>query len=282
MKSKPFIIIFVVILIILGVGVYWYLRGNALPAQPSSSGSRDNSWLTYSDEARKISFRYPADLGAKYISVQQWPPAVEVAIAQFLCAEPLRQINGRGYCVGSETEGAAGSVYTTYTYNTMKDGRMVSLRFTLRYSQCGNYDETERKACESERETFDLDGVVDKIAQSLTLTASTPGLSGKSGITGIALLGPICPVEPIPPDPKCADKPYKTSLVITTADQARVIKTASTDENGKFSVELPPGEYAIRSAAAADIRPYCSNRDTIVVKSGSYTDTTVYCDTGIR
>lgn len=103
-----------------------------------------------------------------------------------------------------------------------------------------------------------------------------------NGIRGVTMLGPICPDMKNPPEEQCADKPYKTSLVITTADQARVIKTVTTDDDGKFSVELPPGTYAILSAAAANISPYCSSRDAATVKAGSYTDTTVYCDTGIR
>lgn len=101
------------------------------------------------------------------------------------------------------------------------------------------------------------------------------------GIHGRTLLGPTCPVMRDPPDPQCADRPYKTSLVITTADQTRVVKTFSTDESGKFSVEIPPGEYAIRSAAAANILPYCQS-GTFRVQTNTFTDVSVSCDTGIR
>ncbi len=111
--------------------------------------------------------------------------------------------------------------------------------------------------------------------------ATCPG-NTNSGIQGIVLLGPICPVIKDPPDPECADKPYATRLAITTADQAIVIAEINSDENGRFTAALVPGEYAIRSAAAANILPYCSSNDTIKVNDGSYTETTVYCDTGIR
>ena len=102
-----------------------------------------------------------------------------------------------------------------------------------------------------------------------------------SGISGIVLLGPTCPVVKDPPDPECADKPYATNLVITTSDQARVMTEFTSDINGKFNVPLVPGEYAIRSAAAANILPYCSH-DVLKVETNRFTDIIVSCDTGIR
>jgi hypothetical protein len=111
-----------------------------------------------------------------------------------------------------------------------------------------------------------------------------PDFSGESpsGIRGVAMLGPTCPVMRNPPDPQCADKPFKTSLVITSADQSKVIKTVSTDAKGAFTAELPPGEYSIRSAASANILPYCRSNGTIQVKANAYIEITVSCDTGIR
>ncbi|MBI2409686.1 hypothetical protein HYV30_01440 [Candidatus Kaiserbacteria bacterium] len=85
-----------------------------------------------------------------------------------------------------------------------------------------------------------------------------------------------------PPDPQCADKPYKTALVITTDDEARVLKTIYTDVNGAFRAELPPGTYAIRSAAAANILPYCSTQGPVTVAAGAFSNVAVSCDTGIR
>jgi hypothetical protein len=104
---------------------------------------------------------------------------------------------------------------------------------------------------------------------------------GSSGISGTVLLGPTCPVQREPPDPQCEDKPYSTSLVVTTVDGARVIASFTSDSNGSFRVAVPPGEYAIRSAAAANIRPYCSG-GPVMVRASGYATTTVQCDTGIR
>ena len=110
---------------------------------------------------------------------------------------------------------------------------------------------------------------------------SRPTQTVTSGITGTVLLGPTCPVVRNPPDPQCADKPYRTTLAVTTVDGARVVTTFTSDSNGTFSVQVPPGEYAIRSAAASNILPYCSD-EHVVVRASAYTTTTVRCDTGIR
>lgn len=112
--------------------------------------------------------------------------------------------------------------------------------------------------------------------------AACSGETKNNGIEGLVLLGPICPVMRNPPEPGCADKPYETSLVATTADGSRIIKQFASGADGKFTVDLMAGEYAIRSAAAANIRPYCNSNGVIKVITGQYTDATVYCDTGIR
>ena len=103
-----------------------------------------------------------------------------------------------------------------------------------------------------------------------------------SGIQGVVLLGPICPVERIPPDPACAPRAYETTLMVTSLDGAYVIKEFRSDREGKFRFAMSPGDYAIRSAVAGNVLPYCSSNDTIHVKAGAYTETTVACDTGIR
>ena len=96
------------------------------------------------------------------------------------------------------------------------------------------------------------------------------------------MLGPTCPVERDPPDPACADRPYQTRLAVTTPDQARVVKEFESGTDGTFRVALAPGEYAIRSAAAANTLPYCASEGTVVVSSGTFTDVVVRCDSGIR
>ncbi|MDD5760569.1 MAG: hypothetical protein PHF45_00705, partial [Candidatus Pacebacteria bacterium] len=75
-------------------------------------------------------------------------------------------INDRVYCVKAMSEGAAGSIYTEYNYATVINNNLVIISFVARYPQCPNYDEPRRAECEKERETFNLDLVVDQIISS--------------------------------------------------------------------------------------------------------------------
>jgi hypothetical protein len=134
-------------------------------------------WKEYNGD--DISFQYPEKLTTKYVFAQEWPPTVKVESGSFSCIETpqekssmleitsQRLVDNRIYCVNVKNEGAAGSVYSSYVYTTPRRGKLVSLSFVLRYSNCANYDEEQNQACTSEREAFDLDAIVDRIVQSV-------------------------------------------------------------------------------------------------------------------
>jgi hypothetical protein len=123
---------------------------------------------------------------------------------------------------------------------------------------------------------FLLASAIFLILTACGLAPATPG----TGIRGLVLLGPLCPVE-IEGQP-CPDQPYATGLVVTNVDGARELKQFSSNTDGSFLVDVPAGEYAIRSAAAAAVLPYCATNETVIVRPGGYTEAIVYCDTGIR
>jgi hypothetical protein len=100
-------------------------------------------------------------------------------------------------------------------------------------------------------------------------------------ITGVAMLGHICPVESSPPDPSCAPKAYQTRLALTDANE-RNVQEFNTDADGKFTVYVAPGTYGIRTAGVAEVLPYCSTAEQVVVTAGGVVDVQVSCDTGIR
>ena len=77
-----------------------------------------------------------------------------------------KKINGRDYCVTISSEGAAGSIYTTYAYVTKIQDKFVSFSFILLATQCDNFDEPEKSACKSERATFSVDNFIDQIIQT--------------------------------------------------------------------------------------------------------------------
>lgn len=82
-----------------------------------------------------------------------------------------KMVNGRIYCVNVKHEGAAGSVYSSYIYTTnytaALNSKLVNISFTLRYPNCNNYNDEQNEICASEREAFDLDVIVDRLAQTI-------------------------------------------------------------------------------------------------------------------
>ncbi len=144
----------------------------------NSNNPSNNLWATTTNDAG-ITYQYPKELSTKYINVVEWPPVVKMETGIFSCnttpqevssmsdITSQRLVDDRAYCVNARHEGAAGSVYSSYTYTTTKNDKLVNVSFTLRYPNCNNYDEKQSKACTSEREVFDIDATVDKIVQTI-------------------------------------------------------------------------------------------------------------------
>lgn len=138
-------------------------------------------WTTTTND-KGISFQYPKKLLAQYISEAEWPPVVSIdqEFNEFVCDDDSaasslperkmrRMVNDRVYCLYALSEGAAGSVYTNYTYSALWNKKTVSINFTLQYPRCVNYDEPQQTECQKERESFDLDNIVDRIFSSLDI-----------------------------------------------------------------------------------------------------------------
>lgn len=258
----------------------------------SGSSTEEYVFETLVDKTQGITFQYPKQLLTKYIHPVEWPPKMTVISGTFNCVESGTAITQTGktekriiasttYCVTYLNNGAAGSTYTDYTYKTLKNNNVVTVTFSLRAVQCANYDDPNKTECENERKTFNIDNIINNIISTIKfITVDIPVKKG--GISGTVIIGPMCPVMRDPPDPKCADKPYKTQLVITAKDSSQVIKEFSSDENGKFSVELAPGEYLIKNISSASSLPYCASNNVIKVISNTFTTADISCDSGIR
>ena len=138
-------------------------------------------WIS-SHNDQGITFRHPSKMPTKYISSQTWPPKISVSTttpdAVLDCPTAAstdsrqdwaakRTIITRTYCIKATSEGAAGSVYTDYTYTTLNASRLVTVSFTLRSPQCLNYDNPKQAECAQERTKFDLDSLVDQIVGTI-------------------------------------------------------------------------------------------------------------------
>lgn len=135
------------------------------------------SLKVFSDNKLGISFQYPENPVVKYMDAIDWPPKVQILDQAFSCTEGgsetsraggtvKKVINGREYCLTKVSEGAAGSTYTQYAYAFPRENKTVIFTFSIRYVQCGNYDESQKTECENLRQSFDLNTVIDKIAQT--------------------------------------------------------------------------------------------------------------------
>jgi hypothetical protein len=130
-----------------------------------------------------VTFQYPEELSTKYITAVEWPPEVEVTNGPFSCVEGGTESSAAGrtvretidgattYCVTRKSEGAAGSTYTSYEYAFPKGNKVVTLSFDLRFNHCTNYSEEVMNACNAERNTFNLGGIIDQIADNLALSS---------------------------------------------------------------------------------------------------------------
>ncbi len=173
--------IILILLFIAGViAITALVRYGAFAPEEPVSVSGTDGWLTATTSGNGIKFLYPALFDTKYVNTFDWPPMAEIYEKIYSCrgagsetAEggktERRVIGGREYCVTSVTEGAAGSVYTEYAYAFPNGKKTVILTFTTKAPQCGNYPDLEREECEKERNAFDLDALVDRMARTLTV-----------------------------------------------------------------------------------------------------------------
>ena len=107
----------------------------------------------------------------KYINFFDWPPQITTSSDIYSCAKTSTTteitINNNKYCRSVISEGAAGSIYNTYTYNFNKENNTVSLTFSTRQPQCMNYDNPKQTECLDEIKNVDVDSVVDAFAKGI-------------------------------------------------------------------------------------------------------------------
>lgn len=110
-----------------------------------------------------------------------------------------------------------------------------------------------------------------------------PGpISGTSGVRGTVHLGPQCPVEQ--EGVSCEDQPA-AGVTVAISEQlpgeayaaGPVVARGTTDDEGRFRVSVPPGEYVV----TADAGMSCELMD-VRVANGTFSRVDVPCDTGIR
>lgn len=164
-RHKP---IFLFILIIIILGIIWYIQKSPYQTKPIDIYGTETQSVV--DTPTPESVVLPP-----YISAQEgWPIVIHTSAQSYVCIESTtslptatqeRIINNKPYCISDMADGAAGSIYHTYTYTTTHVGGTQTTTFTLRYPQCYNYDEPAQSECKKMQFEFNtnLDGIVASV-----------------------------------------------------------------------------------------------------------------------
>ncbi len=154
----------VLLLLVLLAAAFFFYRSKEPEQMPTEIPSEETA----------ASFHFPATLPTKYISTVDWPPQTKTIESPFTSCTPAGieteragetkevVINNRTFCVTKVSDGAAGSMYTQYAYVIGEKDKTLATTFSLRFVQCGNYNEPEKKACEQERAKFDIDALMSQ------------------------------------------------------------------------------------------------------------------------
>ena len=98
-----------------------------------------------------------------------------------------------------------------------------------------------------------------------------------SGIEGIVTIGPMCPV--MQEDVPCPDQPYQAVLTVLKTSGDKVTQF-QTDEQGRFHIELAPGDYVLHPESPNGL-PFAADTP-FTVGEHKFTKLQVSYDSGIR
>ncbi|HEX8591600.1 MAG TPA: hypothetical protein VF696_02530 [Candidatus Paceibacterota bacterium] len=169
MKQLPLI---VALLLVLAIALFLQFRPESRPETSTFTHTFEPEWTLHEDAT--VSFQHPVGLPGTYMKAIDWPPKVARADEYICVAEKTEMgetremvVNDHRYCVTTSAEGAAGSVYTDYRYLAEREGEAFVVTFSVKEVQCANYDEPQKTACITERESFSIDSMAVRIAESI-------------------------------------------------------------------------------------------------------------------
>ncbi len=161
-KTPAFI--FFVLVVIGGAYIYFLENNKKYPVVPSE----DIEIEKININKNGYSFSYPKNVDGDYLRLIS-DPEITVLSNDFICLESMQMtsILGNQYCTSTTEEGAAGSIFSTYTYVFDSSDKKLSLTFTTRKPQCLNYDSPQADECQKEISVFDADKLFIVVKNSL-------------------------------------------------------------------------------------------------------------------
>lgn len=147
------------------------LQGSSKNTQDSTDQSFLEEWKI--KQAEDFSFEYPSRIDGDYINTpsQNWPPRVilKKAKTEELICEPGEKevaLDKQSYCFNKRSEGTAGTTYRRYAWRTIRNGKRISLIFSLGFSSCGALFDPDK--CEEIQAEFDPHSLAEKILNSIS------------------------------------------------------------------------------------------------------------------
>ncbi len=111
------------------------------------------------------------------------------------------------------------------------------------------------------------------------LHAETPVSDAETGIRGKVVMGPTRPGPAV--QGQEYEAPFSASFHVLDVDDKAVARFES-DENGRFTVLLPPGKYTIVPDASIPNPLIRRQRKTVTVPEDGFTDVALKFDSGMR
>lgn len=110
------------------------------------------------------------------------------------------------------------------------------------------------------------------------LLVATSAGAADTGIEGTVVWGPISPgPERMGQDDEA---PLRAAFVVYGPD--KVVARFETDDEGRFTVSLPPGDYTIVPSKQTPIRNPGRQKTEVTVPADGYAIVTIRLDTGMR
>lgn len=253
------------------------------------SGSPYVSWKEYADPALGYSFKYPASWTLSTSTID----ASNGSVAIRLSGDGGEQ----GMLVNILEAGDMGVDEWILRYYGESDARRASVEFKNKLAvsyDAGGGASVLLLRHKSKIFQFEYPRAEGRTAAlSLTVPSLILGsfefpipeevviktLASNSGIEGVATMGPMCPVVQTGGE-GCADRPL--SAEFTAVDSEGFVRRFSSDQEGKFKVQLRPGTYVVESSVPAGTALSVRPQRQVVVPHGEYAKLDFRIDTGIR
>jgi hypothetical protein len=114
-------------------------------------------------------------------------------------------------------------------------------------------------------------------AQATATAASGAQGTAQGTIAGEVVAGPTCPVEPV--DTPCPAKPVPHRELTVTAPPNTVVATVTTDDAGRFRVQVPPGNYIVHVKTGPGVGMRQVSSGAVTVRANQTSDLRIELDT---